>query len=252
MISQITPEGLSPASRARSTAASVCPDRTSTPPWRARSGKHVAGPQQVLWLGLGRDRRQHRGCAIGGRDAGAGLAARVDRHADRRLAQRRVDGHLERDLERVEPLRRQRQTHLAAAVGHHEVDDVWRDPLGRNGQIAFVLAVLIVDDDHHLAVADGGDRLVDGGKRRRDAGARWPGAVGSPPARGRDTRAGFFMAAAPTGASRPGPRRAPRTCRSRRTPGSRSCPDASGASSCAFRCAARSARRTDRRSAAPP
>ena len=38
IISQMTPDGNSPASRARSTAASVCPARTSTPPL-ARSGK---------------------------------------------------------------------------------------------------------------------------------------------------------------------------------------------------------------------
>ena len=39
MISQITPAGFSPASRARSTEASVWPARPSTPPLRARSGK---------------------------------------------------------------------------------------------------------------------------------------------------------------------------------------------------------------------
>ena len=33
-ISQMTPAGVSPARRARSTAASVCPGRTSTPPSR--------------------------------------------------------------------------------------------------------------------------------------------------------------------------------------------------------------------------
>ena len=38
MISQITPAGYKPAMRARSTAASVCPARTITPPVRARSG----------------------------------------------------------------------------------------------------------------------------------------------------------------------------------------------------------------------
>ncbi len=38
------PAGVSPASRARSTAASVWPGRTSTPPSRARSGK--------MWPGL--------------------------------------------------------------------------------------------------------------------------------------------------------------------------------------------------------
>ena len=43
MISQITPAGLSPASRARSTEPSVWPVRTSTPPLRARSGNTWPG-----------------------------------------------------------------------------------------------------------------------------------------------------------------------------------------------------------------
>ncbi len=43
MISQMTPEGLRPAMRARSTEASVWPARTRTPPLRARSGKTWPG-----------------------------------------------------------------------------------------------------------------------------------------------------------------------------------------------------------------
>ena len=43
MISQTTPDGSRPASRARSTAASVWPARTRTPPSRARSGKTCPG-----------------------------------------------------------------------------------------------------------------------------------------------------------------------------------------------------------------
>src|SRR5919106_12131 len=43
MTSQITPAGVSPASRARSTAASVCPARSRTPPRRAFSGKTWPG-----------------------------------------------------------------------------------------------------------------------------------------------------------------------------------------------------------------
>ncbi len=41
--SQTTPAGMRPASRARSTAASVCPVRSRTPPERARSGKTWPG-----------------------------------------------------------------------------------------------------------------------------------------------------------------------------------------------------------------
>ena len=43
MISQITPAGVSPARRARSTAASVWPVRSSVPPSRATSGKTWPG-----------------------------------------------------------------------------------------------------------------------------------------------------------------------------------------------------------------
>ena len=43
MISQMTPAGLRPASRARSTAASVWPARSSTPPSLARRGKTWPG-----------------------------------------------------------------------------------------------------------------------------------------------------------------------------------------------------------------
>src|SRR5262249_9140895 len=43
MISQITPAGVSPERRDKSTAASVCPRRSSTPPGRARRGKTCPG-----------------------------------------------------------------------------------------------------------------------------------------------------------------------------------------------------------------
>ena len=43
MISQITPAGVSPARRARSSEPSVCPARTKTPPRRARSGNTCPG-----------------------------------------------------------------------------------------------------------------------------------------------------------------------------------------------------------------
>ena len=47
MISQITPAGVRPARRARSTAASVWPARTSTPPSRGHQREDVAGRDDV-------------------------------------------------------------------------------------------------------------------------------------------------------------------------------------------------------------
>jgi hypothetical protein len=53
MISQMTPAGVRPAMRARSTEASVWPARTRTPPRRARSGK--------TWPGRARSEAVERG-----------------------------------------------------------------------------------------------------------------------------------------------------------------------------------------------
>ena len=57
-----------------------------------------------------------------------------------------------------------------AGVHRHEVDRVGRGELGREGEVALVLAVLGVADDDHLAVADVLEGLLDraeGGVRSR-------------------------------------------------------------------------------------
>ena len=50
-----------------------------------------------------------------------------------------------------QPLRRQAQADQAAAVRGHEVDGLGRHELGGDGEVALVLAVLVVDHDHELA-----------------------------------------------------------------------------------------------------
>ena len=59
MISQITPAGARPASRARSTDASVWPGAQARRPARAQR-EDVAGPRHVLGLRVVGDRRQDR------------------------------------------------------------------------------------------------------------------------------------------------------------------------------------------------
>ena len=93
--------------RARSTAASVCPARTSTPPSRARSGNTWPGPREVGRLRLRIDRGQHRRGAIGRGDAGASRDA--SRRSGRRTRCRTASVlslHRQRQLELVEPLAR--------------------------------------------------------------------------------------------------------------------------------------------------
>ena len=127
--------------------------------------KHVTRAQEILRLRVGRDRRRDRRRPIGGGDAGARAASRVDRHAHGGFAQRRVDRDLERNLQRIEPIGRHGQADESAAVRRHEVDQVRSHLLGGNRQVAFVLTILVVDDDHHPPLTDRVDRFFDGGKR---------------------------------------------------------------------------------------
>src|SRR5579862_2311755 len=64
----------------------------------------------------------------------------------------------------VDAFRRKRQADQPAPVDGHEVDGLGRDELGGHGKVAFVFAVLVIDDDQHAAGADLFDRLGDGGK----------------------------------------------------------------------------------------
>ena len=52
----------------------------------------------------------------------------------------------------------------------HEVDDLRRHLLRRDDEVALVLAVLVVDDDDHPALAQFLERLLDGAERGRFVG----------------------------------------------------------------------------------
>ncbi len=61
----------------------------------------------------------------------------------------------------VEALLGHGETDQAAAVFGHEVDGFGGDLLGGHGEIAFIFAVFVVDDDDHAAGADLLDRGLD-------------------------------------------------------------------------------------------
>ena len=85
--------------------------------------------------------------------------------------------HHRRQVELVEPARRERQADEAAAVLGHEVDRLGGDELGGHGQVALVLAVLVVADDDHAARTQVLERLLDGRERLPRRGLRGAGRV---------------------------------------------------------------------------
>ena len=59
----------------------------------------------------------------------------------------------QREAELLDPLAGQRQANQAARVLGHEVDGLGRRPLRGNDEVALVLAILVVDQDEHPALA---------------------------------------------------------------------------------------------------
>src|SRR5579883_542715 len=121
-------------------------------------GKDVAGAGQVRRAAIGVDRLQDGAGAVGGRNTGRHAVARVDRFAEGGAEIGRIRRTHQRQAEGIAPLRRERQADEPAAVGRHEVDDLRRDLLGRDGEVALVFAVLVVHDHEDAAGAD----LLDG------------------------------------------------------------------------------------------
>src|SRR4051812_19137023 len=164
-ISQITPAGDQPARLARSTAASVWPRRSRTPPARARSGKTCPG--------TAKSSRRVRGSM-------AALIVCARSWAEIPVVRPRpftsIDtvkavpptASLVRHLikaQLVEPLFAHRETDETPPVGRHEVDGLRRDRVRRHQEIALVLAVDVVDDDDHASRSQLADRIFDVRKR---------------------------------------------------------------------------------------
>ena len=170
MISQITPDGFRPASRARSTPASVWPARSSTPPRAALEREDVAGLHEVPRAALGGSIATWIVCARScGRDPGRDALARLDRHGEGVSNGRFVLRRHQVEPELVAALGGERQADQPAALLGHEVDRLGRRELRGERQVALVLAVLVVADHDHPPCADLVERLLDRGEWRANA-----------------------------------------------------------------------------------
>ena len=126
----------------------------------------VAGLHDILRARVRADRGAYRARAVGSGDAGGHALRGLDRHGEVRAERRAVVADHQREIKLSAALFREREADQAAAVTRHEVDRLGRRKLGTDQEIAFVLAVLFIDQHHHAAgfevVDDLGDR-ADGG-----------------------------------------------------------------------------------------
>src|SRR6185436_194646 len=85
---------------------------------------------------------------------------------ERRLEGRLVLGGHQVQAELVAAVGGESEADQPTCLAGHEVDVLRRRELGRESQVALVLAVLVVADDDHPARADVLERLLAAGKRR--------------------------------------------------------------------------------------
>ena len=90
--------------------------------------------------------------------------ARVHRFGKRRSMDRCVNGRHEGQVQLVAALFGEGKADEAAAVFGHEVDGVGGDFFGGHGEVAFVFAVLVVNENDHAALANFFDGFFDGGE----------------------------------------------------------------------------------------
>ena len=130
-------------------------------------GENVAGPREVVGHGAGLDRGENGPGAIGRGDARGDAVARIDGFAERRAEIRSIVRRHQGQAKGVAAFAGERQADQAAPEGGHEIDDFGRHLFGGNGQVAFVLAIFVVDDDKHAPGASFLDGLGNGSEWHR-------------------------------------------------------------------------------------
>ena len=139
-------------------------------------GKHVPGLLEVLGLRARVDRHLHRARAVEGGDARGDALPGLDRGGERGTEAALVLGREQIKAQLVAALGGQREADQAARLLGHEVDGVVGRELGRQHEVALVLAVLGVADHDHPPRADLLEGILDvaeGRAAHRTAPAVW-------------------------------------------------------------------------------
>jgi len=132
--------------------------------------EHVARPGKILGPGLGVDGGEDGDSAIGSADAGGDAELGIDGFTKGGAMDGSVDGGHQREIEFIAALLGEREANETAAELGHKVDGVRGDFFGGQGEIAFVLAIFIVDEDDHASLTNFFYRFLYGAKRRGHLG----------------------------------------------------------------------------------
>ena len=137
--------------------------------------KDVSRPHDVLRSRILCHRRLDRSCSVGRRDARRHALTRFDRNRECGTERSRilVVRHHHAKIELLELRLLEGHADQASTVRRHEVDRFRRHEFRRHAQVALVLSVLVIDEDHHSTrrnlrerFRDRGERMFGGGRSR--------------------------------------------------------------------------------------
>jgi hypothetical protein len=120
----------------------------------------VARPREVVGNARRVGQQPHRGRPVGRRNARADTLFRVDGDGVGGAVLVLVHGIHRQQAELVADRTVQRHAEVTRGVADHERDEFGSGLLGGEDEVALVLAVLVVDDDHGLASGDVGNRAL--------------------------------------------------------------------------------------------
>ena len=121
----------------------------------------MPGRDEIIGLGARVDRDLDGEGALARGDSGADPGTGVDADRECRAVGRAVVVGHHGQPQGLDPILGQGETDEPPAVAGHEVDGLGRDQIRGQGQVALVLAILVVDHDDQLAGADVLDGLGD-------------------------------------------------------------------------------------------
>ena len=121
----------------------------------------VAGPHEIGGAAVAVGERAHGVAALLGRDAGGQAVAHVDRDGEGGAERGVVVRHHRIEMQPPRLLGAERRADDAGGVADDEGHLLRRAERGGDEQVALVLAVVVVGDDHDLALGEGLDRGID-------------------------------------------------------------------------------------------
>jgi hypothetical protein len=107
----------------------------------------MAGAREVAGPGLRIDRHMNRRGPIRRRNSRRNVFPRIDGHGEGRAERGGILNRLLREMEFFDSLGSQGETDQPAGIFGHEINGLGRHVLSGNDEIAFILAVFVIEED---------------------------------------------------------------------------------------------------------